>query len=523
MIVCINADHEIPCTFTAKIILHAKYSGKKHVYNYTQYSIKDKMMTQEGIVPQGYPFPSSKLIYKAPASYTIADPMFDDHIACAILPVGYDVFPCFAMDFDAKLDASNINCPRNSYFYNESIRCDRWTYRDIKEAYCTWYFFTDTFTPVQYEYDGDYYELYNFISFDPTEPKASAFDPPKGAICEDLTKPDTPITTIDSYASRFSGFHGMSIKSPRNTMVNDAARIASVNAEATSWKAGPSRIFNGMTVDEAARKLLRPPTLSVMGQNLNIKRDEDNFFDKAPEYYNIDKIPASFDASKAWPNCAIDHSRPQGDCGSCWAFGSTLTLGNRFCIARNDTSPLELSPQYAVSCFKNLNGCDGGYTDVAWMDLRDIGTVEESCVNYHQKEESCWTHCNDGSPLKLYKAANAYPLYVYGNKKKTMESIQKDILVNGPVEAAFWVFDDFFNYVSGVYQRSPNATYAGGHTVKVYGWGVDEESGLPYWLAVNSWEKDWGQNGCFRILRGTNECSFEDEVAAGLPLIKQHF
>jgi len=475
-------------------------------------------MAQEGIVPQGYPLPSSKLIYKAPASYTVADPMFDDHVACAILPVGYSQFPCFAMDFDAMLDASGINCPRNSYFHNGTTRCDRWTYRDIKEAYCTWYFLKDTFIPVQYEYDGDYYELYNFISFDPTEPKASAFEPPKGAICEDLTKHGAPTVTIDNFASRFAGFHGMTTKSPQNTLVNDAKRIANVNAKAKTWKAAPSKIFQGMTVDEAARKLLRPPTLSVMGQEHDFNRAEEHY-GEAPEI-DVEKIPESFDASKQWPLCGIDVARDQGDCGSCWAFGSTIALGNRFCIARNNTAPIDLSPQYAVSCFKTLDGCDGGYTDLAWMGLRDIGTVEESCVQYHEKDESCWTHCNDGSKLEIYKAANAYPLYVHGNKKMTMEKIQKEILTNGPVEAAFWVFDDFFNYKSGVYQRSPSATYAGGHAVKIYGWGVDKESKLPYWLVANSWNSDWGENGSFRILRGSNECCFEDEVAAGLPLIK---
>jgi cathepsin B len=47
------------------------------------------------------------------------------------------------------------------------------------------------------------------------------------------------------------------------------------------------------------------------------------------------------------------------------------------------------------------------------------------------------------------------------------------------------------------------------------GWGV--EDGTPYWLVANSWNTDWGNNGYFKILRGSNECGIEDEIVAGIP------
>ena len=63
------------------------------------------------------------------------------------------------------------------------------------------------------------------------------------------------------------------------------------------------------------------------------------------------------------------------------------------------------------------------------------------------------------------------------------------------------------------------------------GWG--EEGGVPYWLVANSWNTDWGENGekaygssagrraysagYFRIIRGTNECGFEEAMVGGLP------
>jgi cathepsin B len=47
------------------------------------------------------------------------------------------------------------------------------------------------------------------------------------------------------------------------------------------------------------------------------------------------------------------------------------------------------------------------------------------------------------------------------------------------------------------------------------GWGV--ENGTPYWLLVNSWNEDWGDNGTFKIKRGNNECGIEGQIVAGLP------
>lgn len=45
------------------------------------------------------------------------------------------------------------------------------------------------------------------------------------------------------------------------------------------------------------------------------------------------------------------------------------------------------------------------------------------------------------------------------------------------------------------------------------GWGV--ENGIPYWTCINSWNGSWGDNGSFKILRGSDECGIESGVVAG--------
>ena len=76
------------------------------------------------------------------------------------------------------------------------------------------------------------------------------------------------------------------------------------------------------------------------------------------------------------------------------------------------------------------------------------------------------------------------------------------------------VYEDFINYRSGVYQHVTGG-FLGGHAVRLLGWGV--ENGTPYWLVANSWNEDWGDRGYFKILRGKDECTFEDNIVAGLP------
>jgi len=142
-----------------------------------------------------------------------------------------------------------------------------------------------------------------------------------------------------------------------------------------------------------------------------------------------------------------------------------------------------------------------------------IGVPTEQCVPYQAVNMKCPTTCADGSKIKLYHAKSAYSVY----KFQDVTPLQIDIMTNGPVEVAFYVFSDFMFYHSGVYQQTEGASFVGGHGVKIVGWGV--EDGIPYWKTANSWGPGWGEMGYFKIRRGTDECGFEDEVATGIPVV----
>ncbi|UMM37944.1 hypothetical protein L5515_009549 [Caenorhabditis briggsae] len=92
--------------------------------------------------------------------------------------------------------------------------------------------------------------------------------------------------------------------------------------------------------------------------------------------------------------------------------------------------------------------------------------------------------------------------------------IQTEIYNNGPVEVSYQVYDDFYHYKSGVYYTD-FGDKPSGHAVKIIGWGTEKK--VDYWLVANSWSTTFGENGFFKIRRGTNECGIEENVVAGLP------
>ncbi|KJH43744.1 papain family cysteine protease [Dictyocaulus viviparus] len=114
--------------------------------------------------------------------------------------------------------------------------------------------------------------------------------------------------------------------------------------------------------------------------------------------------------------------------------------------------------------------------------------------------------------MKTIKFTARKSAYALPNNEK---AIQREIMTNGPVQAAFMVYEDFSRYRSGIYVHTAGRR-EGGHAVKLIGWGVDDD-GNKYWLAANSWNSDWGENGYFRIVRGVDHCGIESAVVAGMP------
>ncbi|GMS81276.1 hypothetical protein PENTCL1PPCAC_3451, partial [Pristionchus entomophagus] len=255
-----------------------------------------------------------------------------------------------------------------------------------------------------------------------------------------------------------------------------------------------------------------------------------------------DELPEFFDARAAWPTCkTIGLISDQSNCGSCWAVSTGEVIADRICIASGGSQHVNVSSDDIMSCCVQCgNGCDGGdpFKAVKWYMSHGVVTGSDydahagckpypfpSCEHHtnNPRYESCdsepdfWTprcrkSCQDGYTL-TYAQDKHYGVSAYGVSRKVAD-IQKEIFSNGPVTATFTVYEDFEQYASGIYVHK-SGKYLGTHAVKVIGWGT--EGSTPYWLVANSWNTDWGENGLFRIIRGTNEVGFEAAIIACLP------
>ena len=230
-------------------------------------------------------------------------------------------------------------------------------------------------------------------------------------------------------------------------------------------------------------------------------------------------IPETFDAREAWPKCGIDQIRREGREVYSWDFAAAGAFGDRACIAAGLAQPAVMSPQYLKNCYTALDGCDGGYIDLAWQGLASTGVAAEQCVPFAGRKGACPAQCADGSPVQVARAAPPYSPYVPFDSAKTVAAIQTEIMHHGPVDAALWAFSDLASYGGGVYEKLRSTFLQGTHAVKIIGWGYDAVEGEPYWLCANSWGAEWGEKGFFRIRRGYNECGIEDRVVAAIPKV----
>jgi cathepsin X len=55
------------------------------------------------------------------------------------------------------------------------------------------------------------------------------------------------------------------------------------------------------------------------------------------------------------------------------------------------------------------------------------------------------------------------------------------------------------------------------HDISVVGFGVTDD-GQKFWTVRNSWGTHWGENGTFRVCRGTNNISIESDCSWATPV-----
>ncbi|CAF1964752.1 unnamed protein product [Brassica oleracea] len=221
------------------------------------------------------------------------------------------------------------------------------------------------------------------------------------------------------------------------------------------------------------------------------------------------KLPKEFDARTAWSQCS--------------SIGRIL--GRFLCSVPVQNISLSVNDLLACCGFLCGQGCNGGYPISAWRYFKHHGVVTEECDPYFDNTGCSHPGCEPAYPTpkcvrkcvsgnQLWRESKHYGVSAY-KVRHDPQDIMAEVYKNGPVEVAFTVYEDFAHYKSGVYKHITGANI-GGHAVKLIGWGTSDD-GEDYWLLANQWNRSWGDDGYFKIKRGTNECGIEHGVVAGLP------
>ncbi|MBN2006371.1 MAG: protease inhibitor I42 family protein [Anaerolineae bacterium] len=211
----------------------------------------------------------------------------------------------------------------------------------------------------------------------------------------------------------------------------------------------------------------------------------------------ISAVPSSYD----W--CSNNGCTPvknQGNCGSCWAFGTVGVLESQIRI--DDGLTKDLSEQYLVSCNTDGYGCDGGW----WAHdyhLSKIpsgepaaGAVYEIDFPYTATDSSCnppHTHHEKITNWEYVGSSSGVP---------ATADIKQAIYDYGPVAAAVCVGDAFQDYDGGIFSTNECSTV--NHAILLVGW--NDTGG--YWILRNSWGPNWGESGYMRIAYGTSRVGY---------------
>ncbi|KAL1501190.1 hypothetical protein ABEB36_006567 [Hypothenemus hampei] len=289
--------------------------------------------------------------------------------------------------------------------------------------------------------------------------------------------------------------------------------VDGVNAQGHGWIATNYSKFWGETLERGLQYRLGTlqPQKDVMRMN-PVKR-----------YYDPESLPLSFDSNTRWPRYIVGIQDQQW-CGSSWAISTAAVASDRYGIISKGLEEVQLSAQNLLSCLPRGGGCNGGRLDRAWTFVKKYGIVDEQCFPYTGNNFTTCSVRRSGplraagcTPPKYSERTERYkvgPVYRLGNET----DIMYEILKSGPVQATIKVYHDFFSYRGGIYRRTDLSSphLQGYHSVRIVGWGQEMTSrGLQkYWKVANSWGTDWGEDGYFRILRGTNESEIESFVLA---------
>ncbi|KAF1744524.1 hypothetical protein MXB_2089 [Myxobolus squamalis] len=205
----------------------------------------------------------------------------------------------------------------------------------------------------------------------------------------------------------------------------------------------------------------------------------------------------------------VSRVKNQLKCGSCYAFSAVGAIESQFAIYTGVLP--DLSEQEIVDCswkYSNL-GCYGGNPVRVYNYLIENGISTSVAYPYRGRNYQC----NRNNPGSAYKLAG-YKILEEGDE----DNLLKALYWIGPISIAIAAgSDEYTFYSSGIIDFPSCVSKNMNHAVLAVGYSLHKR---PYLLVKNSWGKNWGIDGYFKIaLFRNNMCGISSFATFPIPKI----
>lgn len=218
-------------------------------------------------------------------------------------------------------------------------------------------------------------------------------------------------------------------------------------------------------------------------------------------------LPSSWD----WRTLnGVTPVKNQGNCGSCWAFGTVAPIEGAIKTATGLDK--DLAEQYLISCNTDGYGCNGGWFAHEYYMWNGItppgeqqpGAVLESNFPYTADDGACnppHSHPYDLQSWAYISSQSNVP---------SVQAIKQAITDHGVVAAAVCVGPKFQAYTGGIFNANEASSCGGSvnHAIALVGWTDDLGPDSGYWIMKNSWGAGWGESGYMRIRYGMSNIGY---------------
>ncbi|XP_059788028.1 cathepsin W [Balaenoptera ricei] len=212
----------------------------------------------------------------------------------------------------------------------------------------------------------------------------------------------------------------------------------------------------------------------------------------------------------------ISSIRNQQNCNCCWAMAAAGNIEALWAIRYHQS--LEVSVQELLDCDRCGNGCKGGFVWDAFITvLNNSGLASDK--DYPFKGNSKTHRCLAKKHKKVAWIQDFIML------QPCEQSIARYLATQGPITVTINM-KLLQQYQKGVIKATPTTCdpQLVDHSVLLVGFGKSKSVegrqaeaissrshphprySIPYWILKNSWGANWGEEGYFRLHRGSNTC-----------------